>query len=92
MSAVFTLRKRGVGEMLRSGQVRADLTDRAHAVLDAAIGSAPVVTGAYRDSLIVVQDETDRAVVRISTNISYAMVVESRTGILARALDSAGGG
>ena len=82
------LNSSGVKDLLNSSKVRADLTARAERVLSAAQSSAPVVSGAYQDSLEVVQDTTDRAVVRVVANIDYGYVVEANTGNLARALDA----
>lgn len=81
----------GIGEILRGAETRAFLTDKAEAVLAAAKSIAPVESGAYRDSLTIVQDTTDRAAVRVTSSLDYAMVVEARTGTLSRALDAAGG-
>ena len=80
---------RGMGQMLGSGEVRALLTAKADAVAARAREGAPVDTGAYRASIEVVQDSTDRAVVRVVAGVPYALVVEADTGNLARALDAA---
>lgn len=77
--------------LLQSQAVRDELRRRAEPVLSAAQVSAPVASGRYRDSLHLVDDTTDRAVVRVVSDAPHAMVVESRTGNLARALDAAGG-
>lgn len=87
----FKLDHAGVGKVLKSKDVRAELTRRAEKVLAQAKSTAPVATGYYRDSLELEQDTTDRAVVRIVTLASYGMVIESETGNLARAIDAAGG-
>lgn len=79
----------GIEEFLKSVQVRAELTRRGQRVLAAAKSSAPVVTGTYRDSLKVVQDTTDRAVVRVISDAVYAMQVEANHGTLAKSLDAA---
>lgn len=82
------LNSAGIQALLESSSVRADLTDRAERVLSAAKSSAPVASGAYRDSLHIVQDTTDRAVVRVASDAPHAFVVEANTGTLARALDA----
>lgn len=82
------LNSRGMAELLKSDDVRAELTKRAEAVLSAAKAAAPVASGAYRDSLAVVQDTTDRAVVRVASDVAHAFVVEANTGCLARSLDA----
>jgi hypothetical protein len=79
----------GMADLLKSSDVRDDLTARAERVLSAAQSSAPVASGAYRDSLEIVQATTDRAVVRVVADIDYGYVVEANTGNLSRALDSA---
>lgn len=84
-----TLNHAGMGALLKSDAVRDGLTARAEQALAAAQASAPVESGAYRDSLHLEQDTTDRAVVRVVSDVDYAMVVEANTGNLARALDAA---
>jgi Bacteriophage HK97-gp10, putative tail-component len=86
-----TLNRRGIGNVLLSRTVRDDLTDRAGRVLARAQALAPVATGAYKASLYIQQDTTDRAVVRVVAGVAYAMVVEANTGTLSRALDAARG-
>ena len=89
MATRVTLNHAGIQAMLTSAGVRADLTGRAARVLSAAQSSAPVESGAYRASLHIVQDTTDRAAVRVVSDSPYALVVEANTGCLARALDAA---
>jgi len=84
------LNRAGMRELLRSDGVRHELTRRMDGVESAAKASAPVDSGAYRDSIHVEQDTTDRAVVRVVADADHALVVESKTGNLARALDAAG--
>lgn len=79
----------GVKEVLNSSGTRALLTSKAGPVLSAAQSGAPVATGEYRDNLHIVQDTTDRAVVRVVSTVAHGMIVEAKTGNLARALDSA---
>lgn len=85
------MNSRGMGEMLKGDDVRADLTSRMQSALDQARSSAPVASGAYRDSLRIEQATTDRVAVRIVSDVPHALVVEANTGNLARALDAAGG-
>lgn len=80
---------RGIEELLKSDDVREELTRRAEAVLATAKANAPRVTGEYRDSLHIVQDTTDRAAVRVAGGTDHDWAVEANTGNLARALDSA---
>lgn len=78
----------GMGELLKSAEVRDALTQRAEKVLAKAKADAPVDTGAYRDSLHIEQATTDRAVVRVSGGTDHDWIVEAKTGNLARALDA----
>ena len=82
----------GMKSLLNDAGVRADLTTRMERVLATAKANAPVKSGNYRDGLELVQDSTDRAAVRVVGRAPHSHLVESRTGNLARALDSAGGG
>ena len=82
------LNGRGVKELLNSDDVRAELTRKAEAVLSAARASAPVASGEYAGSLHIKQDTTDRAAVRVGSDVPHALVVEANTGNLARALDA----
>ena len=81
----------GVEKMLRSDEVRRMLHHYAERVESYARANAPRETGAYAASITTWDDETDRAAVRVGSDVPYAMVVESRTGNLSRALDAAGG-
>ena len=86
------LNSRGVKRLLNDKGVRRFLREKARLVEQAAKDSAPVETGAYRDSITIVDATTDRAVVRVVAEDDKAMLVESRTGNLARAVDAARGG
>lgn len=86
-----TLDHAGIRALLKSDGVRSDLARRADAVATAARASAPVASGAYRESIRRSSATTDRAIERVTATAPHAMVVESRTGNLARALHAAGG-
>lgn len=58
---------------------------------NAARSAAPVATGAYQASIRVERVQTDRPVWRVVASAPHALVVEARTGTLARALNAAGG-
>ena len=90
MATRVTMKSAGIKELLNSSGTRALLTSKAGPVLSAAQAGAPVATGEYRDSLKIVQDTTDRAVVRVVSTAPHGLIVEARTGNLARALDAAG--
>lgn len=85
------INKRGAAELLKSPEVRALLRERADRVAARARASAPVDTGDYRNSVKVESDTTDRAVERVISRVPHALIVESKTGNLARALSSEGG-
>ena len=89
-TAKVRLNSAGMKALLNSAGVRAELTRRAGPVLAAAQASAPVDSGAYRAGLHIEQHTTDRAVVRVKGGSDHDLVVEARTGNLARALDAAG--
>jgi hypothetical protein len=82
------LNHRGMGELLKSADVRSALTKRAERVLAKAKADAPVATGAYRDGLHIDQATTDRAVVRVAGATDHDFIVEANTGNLARSLDA----
>lgn len=88
MATRVRLNSRGVKEILNAVATRTDLTLRANRVLSQAQSLAPVASGEYRDSLEVVQDTTDRAVVRVTARATHGFVVEARLGVLAKSLDA----
>lgn len=91
MAVKVRLNSAGMRALLRDPGVRAELTRRAERVLTAAKSGAAVETGAHRDSMHIEQATTDRAVVRVVADTDHSLVVEARTGNMARALDAAGG-
>jgi len=76
----------GVGEMLRDDMLYAALMPVAERTLARAQGSAPVVSGAYRNALHIEKHTTDRVVARVVGGTDHDMEVEANTGNLARAL------
>ena len=86
------LNGRGMEALLKGADVRAELTKRAESVLSAAQADPHDDSGDYEAGLHIEQDTTDRAVVRVVSGDWKGHILESRYGILARALDSAGGG
>lgn len=85
------INRRGAAELLKSPEVRALLKERADRVAARARSTAPVDTGDYRNSIAVESATTDRAVERVVARAPHALIVESKTGNLARALGSEGG-
>ncbi|APZ81756.1 hypothetical protein NCPPB3778_10 [Rathayibacter phage NCPPB3778] len=74
-------------EVLKSPGVKAMVDDAAGKILAAAKQSAPVDTGAYRDSLHIEHHESKyRQVARVVADDPKTMIIESRTGNLARAI------
>lgn len=80
---------KGVLELLVDGGVRAELARYADEVAARARASAPVKTGEYKESIARESATTDRAVERVVVRAPHGLVVEARTGNLARAI---GGG
>lgn len=85
------LNSKGMASLLNDAGIRRDLTARAERVATTARSAAPVESGAYRASIQVVQDTTDRVAVRVAAGVDYSLELEAGTGNLAKALDSAGG-
>lgn len=81
----------GIRELLNAPGVRAELARHADRVEAAAKAGAPVESGAYRDSIHRESATTDRAVERVVADAPHALLVEARTGNLARALGGVGG-
>ena len=84
--AKVVLSHKGMRELLNDPGVRAELHRRADLVAARAKATAPVDTGAYRDSIEIEDDTTDRAVVRIIAKDRKSHIIEARTGNLAKAL------
>lgn len=89
MSVKIRLNSREMAGLLKSEQVRGPLHDIAERVAGSARSDAPVDTGAYRASIRVDSDTTDRAVERVVADVRHATTVESRRGTLKRALGGA---
>lgn len=89
--STIRLKSAGIKQLLNSPEVRAMLTEKAQPVLAAAIADPHDDTGAYEDGLKIQQATTDRAVVRVIATDRKSHIIESRYGILSRALDAAGG-
>lgn len=81
----------GMSALLKSSEVRRELTKRAERVLSAAQADPHDDSGAYEDGLHIEQDTTDRAVVRVVSGDWKGHIMEANFGVLSRALDAAGG-
>jgi hypothetical protein len=80
------LNSRGMRDLLNSSGTRAALHEAGAPILARLKATALVDSGAYRDSLRMEDDTTDRAVVRIGSSLPYAGAVQANTGHLARGL------
>lgn len=85
----FELIDSGMRELLNSAGVRSVLTGPAQNVLSACQSNPPYESGEYAAAFKLVSDSTDRAVERVINTAPHAMLVEARTGHMARALGSA---
>jgi len=83
------LNSAGVKKLLNSDGIKRELRRLGERVEAAARNNAPVDTGKYRDSITLIDDTTDRVVVRIVAEDEKALLVESWSGNLAKALDAA---
>lgn len=92
MPSRVKLSRQGMRDLLNDGSVISDLERRMNRALAVARANAPVDSGDYRASLhLETVRHPSRPVVRVVSDLDYAMVVESNTGNLSRALDAAGG-
>lgn len=80
------LNSAGIKALLHSDGVAEVLYNEAEHVLSEARRNAPVDTGAYKNSLGIEEATTDRVVVRVVAHDRKAALVESRRGVLSRAL------
>lgn len=88
MTTKVTLNHAWFRAFLKSPAARSVAHGGAEKVLAAAQGIAPVLTGAYRDSIHIESVTTDRAVERVVSDVPYAMVIEARDRVLTRAIDA----
>lgn len=87
MPAIVKLNSSGIQEVLQSPEVEALLIKFAEPIAARARANAPVDTGEYQDSIeVVVDHHSDRVVVHVTSTAPHGMIVESKTGNLARAL------
>lgn len=87
--ADIKLNQAAIDALVTDPGVTEDMMRRGEQVAAAARSDAPVLTGAYRDSITVTEREGGG--VDVGSDLPYALVVQARTGNLARALDAAGG-
>lgn len=79
--------RNGVQAVLDGGQgMDSALQQVADQKASRARSTAPVASGAYRDSIHVETEHTDRMVKRVVADVPYAAKVEADTGNLGRAL------
>lgn len=92
MATKIEWKSAAVQDILDGGQgVREDLRSRAERVLRHAQDDPHDETGNYERSLHITEDHTDRLVVRVVASAPHAHLVEAQFGVLAKALDAAGG-
>lgn len=78
---------KGLREVLKSTEMQAALQDVAEPIASRARSAAPVASGEYRDSIHVeVEVHRNVAVARVVADAPHALLVEAKTGNLARAL------
>lgn len=91
MGVLFVPDSAGFRKLLKSPELAAHLKSRAEAVASAARDSAPVDTGDYQNSIgVEVVEHPTRVVARVKATDPKSLLIESRTGNLARALNAAG--
>jgi len=78
----------GVRKLLSDGGVRSDMEARGQRVLSAARAGCPVSSGALQSSLRLEVVEEDRVVVRVGSDLGYALAVAAGAGFLQQALDA----
>lgn len=88
-SVTLKLNHGGIGELLMSEEIRAELRPRAESVLAAAQADPHDDTGDYESGLQIQEDTTDRAVLRVVGTDPKSNILEAKYGILARALGAA---
>ena len=86
------LNSAGVVDIFEQWAAR-DGARRADRVAAQGQATAPVVSGTYRDSITVTREThgKGRPVFHVGPSVAYGWEIEARMGIMARALDSAGG-
>ncbi len=84
-----SLNHKGIGQMLKSREVAEVLRPYAERVLAAAVADPHDNTGDYESGLEIVEDKTDRVVLRVVGTDWKSNILEANFGILARALGAA---
>jgi len=85
------LNSANMAALLKSQPVAREVHRVAEDIASNARDFAPVVSGDYRDSIHVIDEETDRAVSRVVVGVDYGMVVEARHAPLGRAANARAG-
>lgn len=85
----FRLNSGQMKAFLQGPEVRKVIGQVGERVAARARATAPVDTGAYKASITVVQDTTDRAAARVVARDKKAILVEMKTGNLKRAMGGA---
>lgn len=85
-SVKIELDHREIKDFLTGPEIESALRDIAEKAASRARATAPVASGAYRDSIKVEVDETDRTAVRVVAHDWKAAIIESRTSNLKKAV------
>jgi hypothetical protein len=85
------LNRAGMAQMLNSAGVRREVNNAAQGIAETGKSFAPVLSGAYKDSIEVIDDTTDRAVSRVTVGVDYALEVEAKHAPLGRAANAGTG-
>ena len=86
-STKVKLNSRGIEQLLKGSAAEKACKPEAEKAAERAKASAPVASGAYRDSIHVEEvDHPTRTVWQVVADVPYAMVVEADTGNMARSL------
>jgi len=82
---------RGMAQILKSPEVAREVHHVAEDIKDLAYEFAPEVSGDYKRSLEVIDDETDRAVSLVNVGVDYGLQVEAKHAPLGRAANARSG-
>jgi hypothetical protein len=77
-----------MAQMLKSPNVAREVHRRAEQIAGLAKDFAPVVSGDYRNSIHVEDDQTDRAVSLVIVGVDYGLEVEALHAPLGRAANA----
>jgi hypothetical protein len=82
------INRRGMHNILNSPEVAREVHHVAEDIKDLAYEFAPEVTGAYKNSLEVLDDHSDRAISLVNVGVDYGLEVEAKHAPLGRAANA----